>query len=186
MANDPTQVRVFGDGHVYTAPVGTAEPASIGASPSGSWLELGYLAEAGPQFSFGRTTKDINVWQSLFPVRTIPTGIPTTVKLPFMQLNRVTLPLALGGGTVTEGSPGEYTFTAAAASEVDERALMIEGIDGLYTYRVIFRRNALSDATGFSFVKDDATSPEATFKILDAGSGTAPFIIQTNDPSFEA
>lgn len=184
MAQDPTQVRVFGDGHIYTAPVSTTEPADISASVGAGWTELGYLTPAGPEFSFDRTTSDVEVWQSLYPVRTLVTAVPITVKMAFAQLNKSTLVAALGGGTVASDGGSGYIYTPPSASAVDERAIIVEGLDGAYTYRFIQRRAALSAATGFSFKKDANTAPEATWKLLDAGSGTAAFIIQTNDPAF--
>lgn len=185
-SNTPSEVRVFADGGVYRAVVGADEPTGISDTiDEAVWTYLGYLSTAGPRFSFGRETKDIEVWQSFNPVRTVSTKIPISLKADFMQTNVATLMTALGGGDVVETSPGEFEYSPPDPAEIDEMALMVVLLDGDLSYRYIFRRATLSDATDFAGVKDDATNLPVTWKFLQPDGGESPFIIQTDDPAFE-
>lgn len=180
-----SEVRVFGDGGIYVAPVGTSFPANIGAAiSSASFTHLGYLDPAGPQFSFGRETQDIEVWQSFDPVRTVTTKVPKTLKATLMQMNRHTTLVAFGGGTWAEGSSGQYSYTPPEASEIAEYATIVETIDGDYTYRWCFARGTLDSATEFAALRTDATKLAVSLKFLAPDSGST-FIIQTDDPAFD-
>lgn len=184
MSLESSEVRVFGEGHVYTGAVGTAFPANIGTTiDSTLWLDLGYLSTDGPKFSFGRETKDIEVWQSFDPVRTIVTKVPKTAKFTLMQTNLHTLELALGGGTVTEQVSGKYKYTPPSSGDVDERAIIIEGVDDIYTYRFCFSRGQVASAVEFSFVREDAVKYDIEMKFLQPDTGNA-YEIYTNDANF--
>lgn len=184
MALDPTEIVVAGTGSIKVAPVGTAEPADIETAPSVTWVDLGFTTEDGVEFTFDRETTDIMGWQSRDPLRTIATAEPKSVKFTLLQLNKETWKFALGGGT-TSGSLGLYLYEPPTPGSVDERALMIEMVDGAVTYRFIARRGMQQGAVAFSGVRDDATSLPIDFKVLAAPEGvTHPWVMQTNDADF--
>jgi hypothetical protein len=187
VAFDPDEVRVAGSGHVYVAPVGTAFPTSI-SDPvdTDDWAELGYVTEEGARFSFGRETNDIPAWQSPHPVRVVPTGTPTEVAFDLEQWNTDTIALALGGGTVTEPVAGEFEYEPPAESFIDERALIVEMIDGDVNYRYCFRRAINTGAVEFSFVRADAVTFPITMKVLAAEGDDKPYFVQSDDPALAA
>lgn len=185
MAEESSEVRVFGDGAVYVGAVGTAFPANIGvAIDDADWLNLGYISEEGPRFSFGRETKDIFVWQSFDPVRSIVTKVPKSAKFDLMQTNLHTVKLALGGGTITNQGGDMFKYTPPTSGDIDERAVIVEGIDGDYTYRFCFARGQIQSAVEFSFVREDNVKFPIDMKFLQPDSGN-PFEIYTNDPNFD-
>lgn len=183
MAFESEEVRAFGTGHVYVADVGTAMPADIGEAISSSWVDLGYTDEQGPRFSFGRTVNEVPAWQSYDPVRVLIAAVPKTVAFDLLQINQHTLKLALGGGDVTEGSPGEYTYDPPDESFVDERALIITGEDGDYEYRFCFYKVLNQSGVEFPFVRGNPTKLAIEVKVLAAGGGLKPYLIQTDDPN---
>lgn len=188
MALDTSEVRSFPFGHVYVAPVGTAEPATIDApvSLAEGWLEMGHGAEDGPKFSFGKTRTPVASWQSGgLPVRNLKGAAPTTVGYSLLQWNRWTIPYALGdSGTWTESAPssGLWTYTPGATSDVDERALIVEATDGTVKYRYIFRKTENQAATEFAFTGTALSPLPILATVLEADGGAKPYIIQTNDP----
>jgi len=183
MAFESEEVRAFGTGHVYVADVGTAMPADIGATIPTSWIDLGYTDEQGPRFNFGRTVNEVPAWQSYDPVRVLITAVPKTVAFDLLQTNKHTLQLALGGGDVTEGAPFEFSYEPPDESFVDERALIITGEDGDYTYRFCFHKVLNQSGVEFPFVRGAPTKLAIEVKVLAAGGGNKPYFIQTDDPN---
>ncbi len=183
MAQESSEIRVNATGSVYVAPVGTAFPANISAavSPLAGWVELGFLTEEGPRLSFGRETTDLKAWQSADPVRVLTTDRPKTIAFDLMQHNRHTLTLALGGGTITGTAPN-YVFTPADDSETYQRALIVEMIDGEFTYRYCFSKVEQDGAVEFSAVRTNSTNFAMSMKVLAPDSGTS-YIIQSDDPN---
>ncbi len=185
MALEAPEVRVTGTGHVYVAPIGTAIPAGIDTAltHAAGWVELGYTTEAGARFAFGREVNRIMGWQSFDPLRIVVTNLPKSVSVDLMQWNQHTLKLALGGGTVTEPSSGQYEYEPPAESFVDERMFAIEGIDGDYNYRFIYRKALNESGVNFDFVRSNPVVFPITMGILAADSGLKPFKLQTDDPN---
>lgn len=185
MANESNEVRVMGTGSVYVGEEGATFPANITAAiASTQFAQLGFLSEEGPRFAFGKETKDIQVWQSLDPVRTITTAVPKSVKFDLMQTNLQTVTLALGGGTVTLDTADAWSYEPPAIGFQDVRAMIVEGIDGDYVWRFCYRRTQNMSGVEFAFVNDDAVKFGIEMKILAADSGASPFFIQTDDPNF--
>lgn len=186
MALDPDQLVVTGSGRVYAGTVGvstvpTNVSAAVDIAGTDGWVELGYTSEAGVSFSFGKDVKEIKGWQSRDPLRQIVTGTPTTVGFELLQINHATLRLALGGGSVTGTTPN-FQYAPPPASFVDERAIMIEGLDGDYTYRFIFRRCVVTDKVDLSFVREDPVMLPITLSVLSTDTAENPWVMQTNDP----
>lgn len=185
MSLESSEVRVTGTGHVYVAPVGTPFPANVSVAPShaAGWRELGYCSEAGARFTFGREINNIMAWQSYDPVRKVVTSVPKSVAFDLQQWNQFTVQLALGGGTVSEPTSGQYLYEPPDESFLDERALIVEGVDGDYTYRFCYRKALNESGVEFAFVRSDPVLFPITMGILAADGGAKPFFIQTDDPN---
>jgi hypothetical protein len=186
MPLDSTEVRSFGSGRVWAAPLATAFPTAFDGAPGVGWVDLGYIDEAGPRFSFGRETNEVMVWQSYDPVRVINTRIPKEVTAKLMQTNPDVMELAMGGGAVdlpVALDTDNARFTLPAEEDVDERALIVDGYDGDIIHRWCFPRVQNLNGVEFAFVRSDATGYELKFKAL--AHTTRPYLL-TNDPVFIA
>lgn len=186
MALDPDQLVVTGSGRVYAGTVGvstipTNVSAAIDVAGTDGWVELGYTSEAGVSFSFGRDSKEIKGWQSRNPLRQVVTGTPSSFKCELLQWNHATLRLALGGGSITGSNPN-FVYTPPPASFRDERAFIVEGYDGDYTYRFIFRKGLNVATANLSFVREDPVMLPIEVSVLDDDSAENPWLLQTNDP----
>jgi hypothetical protein len=96
------------------------------------------------------------------------------------------VPLAFGGGTVDEESPGIYRYTPPADGDaLDERAMIIDFVDGDKHYRLSFFRGNVTDAVATNLRRTGEALLPITFKALAAGPGLPPFDILTDDPAFE-
>lgn len=184
MGLDATEVRVAGAGHVYAAPEGTALPTGVATPLPAAWVDLGYVSEDGVAFSFGRETTDLNAWQG-DKIRVLTTAEPATVGFTLMQTNENILPIAFGGGTVTESGTDPdfvYTYTPPAMGVNATRALCIEFSDGDITYRYNIARAQLEGNVEFTLTRTGPVQYPLTFGLLANGSNPK-WTMVSNDPA---
>lgn len=181
---DATNIRVAGDAHIYLAPVGTAFPADITADPAAAWVDLGYVTTDGVTLSYGREITEIYAMQAIDPVRVVATKAPKTIAFALMQSGREQFYLALGGGTFTDETTG-VRYTPPPASYIDERAMILDMMDGNVTYRYEYKRVQNREQVDNKLVREDAATFPVTMQILIPTGGEAPFEMLTDDPAFD-
>lgn len=190
MALDADEVRVAGSGGVYVADLGTAFPAfSADLEADDDFTNLGYITEDGATFTLSREVEDIFAWQSPDPIRTINKRVPKTVKFDLMQSDYHAFMLALGGGTwgVAGVAPNEvYTYTPPAVSAVDERAMILELVDGTLKYRWYFKRALNKEGVEFQATRNTSVNYPVSMSILTPADASAPFTFETNDDAVAA
>jgi hypothetical protein len=179
MALDAEELFVAGTGHIYRAPLGTAFPTSISAPVASPWVDLGYASEEGARFSFGRDVNEIMGWQSQDPLRIVTTQIPKEISVDLMQLNNETWKTALGGGSWTEPSPGEYQYEPPDESFNDEFAMIVEGTDNDRNFRFCFYRVINMSGVEFAMVRENPIMLPITVKVLANDNGA--YLVQTDD-----
>ena len=86
------------------------------------------------------------------------------------------------GADVVTGSNPNFVYTPPPASFRDERAFIVEGYDGDYTYRFIFRKGLNVATADLSFVREDPVMLPIEVSVLDDDSAENPWLLQTNDP----
>lgn len=181
--NDPTEIVVGANGRILVAEVGATAPADITEDPSAAWTELGYVSDEGVTFTVGQELEDVNVWQSFYAVRRLMTAKSGNLGFELAQWNRDTIPLAFGGGSVSEPAAGAYRFTPAEPGPIDERALIHEFEDGDYLFRIIIPRGMVTDDVETTLNK----APNGVLPIafgVNGQEGVAPWYLDTNHPAF--
>lgn len=184
MALDSTEIRVAGSGGVYVAPLDTDFPDfGDDLEADENFLNLGYITEDGATFNVSRESEDIYSWQSLDPVRTINKRIPKSVKFNLQQTTKETIELALGGGTwdPSEDEPIVWTYTPPDVGDVDERAMIVQLIDGDLVYRWLFPRSLNKEGIEFNATRNKEIGYPVTMSILQPADGAVPFTFATND-----
>ena len=149
---------------------------------SAEWTELGFVSEAGATFNDSKTMADILAWQSFYPVRRIVTARDSTIAFVLRQWNGATIPLALGGGNITDNA-GEFTYIPPDPDVVDERSLALEWADGDKHYRLYFPRGMVTEAVSTSLVRTAAADLPITFGVISDGT-TDPYTLFTDDTAF--
>ena len=185
MALTATEVRSFGFGHVYVAPVGTAPPASLStAVDTDDWTEVGHISDAGPRFSFGKSRSPVSSWQSFpDPVANLKGAAPSTVSYDLLQWNGANIAYALGdSGEWADDGGGDYSYEPGEVGEVDERALIVEATDGEFNYRWIFPRTENQANVDFALTGSALAPLPVVATILKPDTGKS-FGIQTDDPA---
>lgn len=181
MALTASEVRSFGSGRVWVAPVGTAFPTAFDGVPGGTWVDLGYIDEQGPRFEFGREVTEIPAWQSYDPVRIINVRVPKTIAATFLQTNEDVLKLAMGGGetsTPVALDTDNFKYVLPDEEDVDTRALMVDGYDGSIIHRWCFPRVQNMNGVSFGFVRSDVTKYDLNFKAI--ADTVKPFLLHND------
>lgn len=186
MSNESSEVRAYGDGSLYVAPIGTAFPADADEAIGAAWTQLGFVTEDGVTPEFGQETTDVNAWQSADPVRILMTRKPKKIDFSLLQVNFETTSLAMGGLEVTETTPGQFKVTPTDPSFFDVRALILEGIDNDLVYRLCYRKAVKDGAVTFPLSRNKASEFKISMRIIEPGGGQDPFELLTNDPAFAA
>jgi hypothetical protein len=187
MALDAGDIRVAGMAHVYFAPLLTPFPAFDEDPDPADWAELGYVTTDGITLSFTREVTEIYAMQSIEPVRVIATKMPKTVGFAMMQEGADQLILALGGGTVTASGVAPdvvYKYVPPDASVLDERAMIVQMLDGTNEYRWNYKRTQNREGGEHKYLREDAATFPVTMQVLAPTDESEPFYMETNDPAF--
>lgn len=182
MAIDTTEIRVGASGSVYVAPIGTTLPIEPDDTLDVAFVDLGAINEDGVTLAPSQTVEKIRAWQSAKAVRVVKTEDELSVSFSLMQWNETTVPLALGGGTVSATVGLATKYVPPAAGTVDERIFVVEWIDGAYTYRLVIPRGMVTEVSDIQLAKSAATELPLTVEVL--GSSPDDFIIYTDDPAW--
>lgn len=188
------EIVVGANGSIFTAPKGTAIPASISVALGVAWKDAGYVTEDGVTFTDGKSMESVRAWQSLHDLRKIVTSKDTTAAFSLMQWSGSNVVFAFGGGEIEEvvapvpadpgpEAPGEYRYHPPAPDVIDELMLAIEWTDGDKDYRLVFERGMVSENVETNITRSAAGLLPITYSILGT-DGEDPWILDTNDPAF--
>lgn len=186
MSNDADEIVIAANGIVRVAPVGTTAPTDPTSAPAAAWRHLGYVTEDGATFTDSKEIEDILAWQSFYPVRKIVTSKDARVSFALRQWNENTIPLAFGGGSVTNPSTGVWRYAPPSPEDIDERALMIDWQDGTKDYRLIIPKGIVTDAVETNLVRTDSAVLPITFAAVPASTSDDPWYLLTNDIAFSS
>lgn len=179
MAQNAQQTRVGVTGHIYVAAVGATAPTTSSSPMPAGWTEIGYTSKKGVDFNYNIKFTAIEVWQSLLPVRYVPTGLEFLTDFELEQWNSTTLPFFYGTGTTTPvtnpSEAGGYTYGVTNNPTVDERALTVEFNDGAQNYRAYFPRGIVTTRSKFNTSRQNEAMLPITFAAL-AVDGNTPLV----------
>lgn len=167
MSQNAQHVVVAGTGAVYVAPEGTALPTDLVTPLPATWVDIGYIGEDGVTFTFSREQEDVMAWQVSTPVRVLVTNEPITVEYELEQFDQEAVLLAFRGGDFA-GTTAPITYTPPDAGASDVRAMVIDAVDGAYTFRFCFPRLQISDDVTLQLVRTDIMRLPLTFNVLAA------------------
>jgi hypothetical protein len=172
-----------GGGPIRVAPVGTAAPADESAVPGVGWLDLGYAHEDGVHWIVGADFGETGAWQTVLPVRRSKIKAPAKFTLALLQWDKVTLPLAYGGGTFSVVTAGHYKFTPPGPEAVDYRAFMVDFSDGDFDYRCIIPKGLQTGEVDAELVRGSPGSLPISFDVIQPDAGD-PYVWLSNNPAW--
>lgn len=185
MANAENIV-VGSGGSIYIAPVGTTLPTTVDGSLNAAFVDLGYISEDGISLSAAAEITEISAFQSFLPVRKLVTGRTFDLSFNVREWTAESVVFAFGGGTITEDTPGEYTYTPPAAGDaLYERAMVVDFRDGAKDYRLVIPRGTISDTVETTIARGSAADLPVTFSVLATDEVTPGYYLISNDPALE-
>lgn len=185
--NDADELVVAQNGGAFFAPVGTALPTTPTAALNAAFVGAGFISEDGAKINVSPDIVEHRAWQSRQPVRRDLNGQDIQATFDMEQWNENNVPLAFGGGEISEPSEGvfRYDFPEDDAA-LDERALVIDAVDGEFTHRFVFPRGNVTEAVEAQFSRSTPAMLPITFKVLEPTTGGAPGYYLTDAPGFAA
>ena len=183
MANDADQIVVGSNGSISVAPKGTTPPEDLEALTA-DFTNLGLVTPDGAAFSDSKTLENIGAWQAFGPVRRVVTEKDTQLTFGLRQWNKDTVPLAFGGGDVTEPETGVYRYSPAAAEELDERCMVLDWQDKTFKYRLVIVEGMVTEGVETNLVRTGAADLPITFGANYQADDDTWYLI-TDDPAFE-
>lgn len=179
------QIVVGGTGTIYVAPVGTPLPTAVDSTLNSLFLSLGYTTPEGVKFKLDTQSKGVMGWQSFYELRRIIESRAAAASFGLMEFDAKTVPLAFGGGEVTEPTSGKFKYTPPTPETVDERSMIIDIEDGTRVFRIVIERGMVSNSVETDFMRTDASVLPIEFSALAAiTDGTQPWFMLTNDTGF--
>lgn len=182
---DPTQVRVAPSGAIYVAPKGTAAPADATAALAAPWTHLGFATDDGVTLGRSMDTETVNGWQSSAPLRYIVTGTSVTVQFALLQFNKDTIPTYFGLPTsAIVDTAGVYKMIIPADAPIDERAWIVESVDGTVHTRYVMLRGMITETDDLPLKRTEASVLAMTVSAMAAPDGSLIQLI-SDDPNLD-
>lgn len=155
-------IRVYGDSAsgVWVAPKGTTGPTTL-AAPSGTYKELGWLSEDGVDNDRSEESTKFKGWQGGGIVRVKSTSVEDTWRFQCLEETATTLGL-LYKGQVPTVATGVGTITVTNQVVTDERAWVIDVVDGSVTKRYVIPSGVAQLTSAIAHKNDDMTVLEFT------------------------
>ena len=177
------EIVVGANGRVLVAPATVTMPTDVVAPWPAGWVDLGYLTEAGVKLTDGRTMAEAKAWQSIYAVRRLVASKSSKVAFTLTQWDKVTVPLAFGGGTVDTVSAGLYRYRPPSPATVDERAVGVEWDDGGRRYRLIIPLGMAVDPVATDLARTKSAELPIGFEVTTPAVGVDPWFLLSSDPS---
>jgi hypothetical protein len=185
MANDSDAIVIGANGKVSVAPVGTTLPTTVTGSLNAAFKETGYISEDGVTFTYSKSVDGVMVWQSLYAVRRVVTDRDFMIAMVMREWNKISVPLAFGGGTIVESpsGSGSYKYSPPNPEDVDERAVIVDWVDGTRHSRLVMPRGFASDNVESNITRGKAADLPITISLI-AEDNALPWYMMFDDDVF--
>lgn len=185
-ANASGQTLIGASGTVYVGTPGATitAPTDEDTAVDTDLVTIGFVSEDGVKFRDSKDVGALRAWQTPYDVRRFVTGRNFEVEFSMEQWNWHTIPFAFGGGTLTEPTSGHYKYVPPDADELDERALVIDWVDGTRQYRLWIPKGIVTTQVEVNIKRDEGAMFPITFGAIFDGTNPA-FTIFTDDAAFE-
>jgi len=176
MAVDSTKIRIAGTGSVWKAPTGTTLPTDSTTALNAAFKNLGFVKN-GFEVNQDFKTQEIEVWQTLEPVRQFPTGINKTISFEAVESNNVTVALAWNNATITTTSGGVYTMSIPSSYVNTEFSIVADMSDGTTSQRIVIPRATLNALPKITAGRQDAITYQFEIQILAPVDNSASVLV---------
>jgi hypothetical protein len=176
MTKTAANTHFYGDlaSGVWVAPLGTTGPTDIATALNAAFKEVGWLGDAGVDLDRNADSADLNAWQGGTRLKTKITTVVDTFHFIALEENLVTMGLYYKNvtPTVVTGPPKVATYTISNQTVTDERAFVVDLVDGTVTKRYVIPDGEVTDrapighSNGGSTVYDMTVTIYGTYQII--------------------
>jgi hypothetical protein len=184
MAQDSTAILVAGSGKLFVAPLGTTLPTDLSTALNAAFIDTGFVSKEGMTLSFAKTKEPVNVWQQFEAVRYVVQESSAQISGVLRQWDQHTIPLAFGGGAITEPTTGIFKYTPAAPEEIDERAIVLEWLVGASKFRLKAPRAQVTEGVETTLARSAPSDLPINLGLI-ASPGVATFEILSDHASWD-
>lgn len=184
-ASGQTLIGASGTVYVGTPGATITAPTDEVTAVDSDLVQVGFISEDGVTFRDSKDVGALKAWQTPYDVRRFVTGRNFEVEFNMEQWNWHTIPFAFGGGTLSVPSAGHYKFVPPDADDLDERALVVDWIDGTRKYRLWVPLGIVTNQVEVNVKRDEGAMFPITFGAIFDGTNPA-FTIFTDDAAFLA
>lgn len=163
-ANTASNVLVGASGNVYGAPTGTALPTTTGASLNASFVNLGYVSDAGVVQSIGRDTTSIKAWGG-DEIRKIRTSHELSYALTLLETNPASLEAYYGDQTDVD------TVVQISANSPLRQEWVIHVVDGVNIVRIVIPDGEVIETGDVTYATEEAIAYPITISAYADTSG---------------
>ena len=165
MAKDRDNVRIYGDdaSGVWVADKGTTGPTTL-ATPAAGFTEVGWLSEDGVDLDRSEDVAEFKGWQGGSTLRKKVTSQEDTFKFVALEETALTMGLYYKGVAATTAT-GVDTFAITNQAASDERAWVIDFVDGTTTKRYVVPSGEVTGRATVPHKNSDLTMYEFTVTI---------------------
>lgn len=171
--NDPDEIVIGGTGQVYVGAVGATAPTTESSVLSAAtWKGLGLHTEDGVSIANAPDITRHMAWQSRRPVRIERQADTFTVSFALLQWDEDSVPVAFGGGSITDLGTGHYKYSPPSeTSSTDERAYVVDVADGSDILRFYVPRGLAVEGVDSQFSRSAMSSLAVTVEALENENG---------------
>ena len=166
MAKDRDNVRIYGDdaSGVWVAPKGTTGPTTLEA-PAAGFVEVGWIDDdGGVDIDRTEDVAEFKAWQGGTTLRKKVTSVEDSFKFVALEETATTLGLYYKGVTATTAT-GVDTYSITNQAVSDERAWVVDMVDGAVTKRYVVPSGEVTGRATISHRNSELTMYEFTVTI---------------------
>jgi hypothetical protein len=175
---DVANPRIWLDGDVYYAPVGTTAPTDVTTAFSATWKALGLLSDEGLSESREEDTEDYFAWGGKL-IRTVRSHHKRSFSVTALESNSAVWSL-VNPGSATPVTATGITTRIAKVPTANPLAFAFHIIDGTVITRIIVPRGELVEIGDVVRGEGDIEMRELTFSVY-ASSTAVLYNEITND-----
>jgi len=157
-----------GTGGILTAPLGTALPGGVNATPNVAFVDAGYIGDDGVTITENRETTDVFAWGGS-KVRVVQSSHSLQISFPLLETTEDSVSLVRGADNVSSTADG---FKAEVTADVlPHRAFIIDAQDGERGVRIEISDGQIISVGDQVLVHSDATRYEVTVECFPDEDG---------------
>jgi hypothetical protein len=182
-ANLASQVPIGANGTVYIGGLAATAPTTEISALTGLWRPMGFITEDGVKITDGKDIQTKGAWQTRYPVARWITGRTYEIGFTLMQINWLTWPFAMGGGTLTEPTAGHFKYLPPSPSQLDSRSMVIDWDNNNLHYRIYIPNGIVTEPVEIDVKADDTIMLPIVFGAVFDGTNPI-YSFFTDDGAF--